>query len=229
MEQAIRIFLVDDHTLVREGLTSLLRTQPDFDVVGEAADGAEALERLEEARPDLVLMDIRMPAMDGIEATRRIKARWPTVRVVMLTYSEEEENLFEAVKAGAEGYLLKDLETATFFSFLRRVFRGEVPISGVMAAKILHELAGRRAGRPAHGALPPAPAETLTAREREVLELVSQGATNQQIADELHISENTVRNHLRNVLSKLHMNNRTQAAAYALRQGWIGPGAGERR
>jgi two-component system nitrate/nitrite response regulator NarL len=212
----LRILLVDDHLLFRKGLVRLLDAQPDFEVVGEAADGLEAISQVELLRPDLVLMDIRMPNCDGLEATRRIKAQMPDVRVVMLTVSEDEQDLATAVRYGADGYLLKDLLPEALFQHLRGVMAGEAPISRTMTVKLFHQLAQR-----SQPAIQPAAAAVLSARECEVLALVVEGFSNQRIADELNIARNTVKNHLRSILAKLGVRNRAQAAAYAVSQGLV--------
>lgn len=208
-----RILLADDHALLRKGLAGLLATQPDFEVIGEAGTGEEALELARELMPDLVLMDIFMPGVDGLEATRRLKEELPYVRVVVLTISEKEETLFEAVKAGAQGYLLKGIEPPELFEMLRGLSQGEAAISRGTAAKIMKEFS--RLESQARGE--DSPLTRLTAREREVLSHVSQGLSNKEVAARLGISENTVRNHLRNILEKLHLKNRVQAAAFASR------------
>lgn len=216
--EPIRVLLVDDHVLLRKGLASLIDPLEDMEVVGEAGDGQEALERARELMPDLILMDIQMPGWDGLKATQRIKEEMPYVKIVMLTISDDDKDLFEAVKSGAQGYLLKDIETEELFELLRGVHRGEAPISRLMAARILDEfarLAQREMWVPICG-------ESLTPREREVLQLVAEGATNKEIASQLFIAENTVKNHLRSILAKLHLGNRAEAAAYALREGLIG-------
>jgi DNA-binding NarL/FixJ family response regulator len=186
-----------------------------MEVVGEASDGREALERARELMPDLILMDIHMPDWDGLKATRLIKEEMSYVKIVMLTVSDDDEDLFEAIKSGAQGYLLKDIEPEELFELLRGVYRGEAPISGLTAARILDEftrLAQKESWVPSSG-------ESLTMREKEVLQRVAKGSTNKEIAAQLFISENTVKNHLRNILAKLHLQNRVQAAAYALREG----------
>ncbi len=225
--EPIRILLVDDHVLVRKGIASLLATQDDLEVVGEAGDGFEALEKAEELMPDVILLDISMPRCDGLTAIDLIKREMPYVKIVMLTYSDDDENLFEAIKRGAQGYLLKDLQPEVLFESIRGAARGEAPISGAMAAKLLRELSPReKAELPAPGPeekLPERPGRRglLTRREREVLQLVAEGLSNRDIAERLRIAENTVKNHLRNILEKLHMQNRAQAVAYAIRQGWL--------
>ena len=206
---AIRVLIVDDHQLFRRGVSSLLAGREDIEVVGEANNGAEAVERARELMPDVVLMDIKMPGLDGLAATKQLKAEMPYVRIMMLTVSETDEDLFEAIKAGASGYLLKNVDPDHLVASVLQVQRGEVPIAPTMAAKILRELT--------------TPSETsihsLTSRERQVLELLASGMANKEIAFALKISENTVKNHLRNILEKLHLQNRVQAALYAVRMG----------
>jgi len=206
---AIRVLIVDDHQLFRRGVSSLLAGREDIEVVGEANNGAEAVERARELMPDVVLMDIKMPEMDGIAATKQLKAEMPYVRIMMLTVSETDEDLFEAIKAGASGYLLKNVDPDHLVASVLQVQRGEVPIAPTMAAKILRELT-----TPSE-----APIQSLTSRERQVLELLASGMANKEIAFTLKISENTVKNHLRNILEKLHLQNRVQAALYAVRMG----------
>jgi two-component system, NarL family, nitrate/nitrite response regulator NarL len=216
-KRAIRILLVDDHSLFRAGIASLLSSREDMEVVGEAQDGRQALDAARNLKPDLVLMDVHMPNLGGIEATRQIRAELPETRVVMLTVSDQDRDLFEAIKSGASGYLLKNLEPDELFGYLTGVFRGEAPISRTMAAKILSEFSSQ-ASR-GKSAQPNEPLSELTPREREVLKLVAAGATNREIAAALTLTENTVKNHLRNILDKLHLENRVQAAAYALKMG----------
>lgn len=216
----LRILLVDDHALFRKGLSALLADQGNLQVVGEAGDGLEALEKARALMPDLILMDIAMPECDGVEATRRIKKEMPHTMIVMLTVSDSHMHLFEAIKSGAQGYLLKNLEPDALFEMLQGVSRGEAPISGRMAAKLLQEFS-LQAG-------PQSPTATaldgLTGREVEVLKLVAEGATNREIASSLFIAENTVRNHLKNILAKLHLRNRIQAAVYAAHKGLTADG-----
>ena len=214
--ERIRVMLVDDHALFRKGVASLLAACPDIEVVGEADTGAEALTKVADLMPDLILMDIHMPAMDGLEATRRIKAEHPYVKIVMLTVAETDRSLFEAIKAGAQGYLLKKIEPDEFLAMVRGVSRGEAPISRSMACKILGEF-----GRRVQGPRAEDPAAKITPREREVLQLLTQGNTNKEIANALCVSENTVKNHLKNILAKLHLQNRVQAVAFALRAGIV--------
>jgi len=222
MIEPMRVLLVDDHILFRKGLASLIASQRDFEVVGEAGDGLEALEKARQLMPDLILLDINMPVCDGREATRLIKEEMPYVKIVMLTVSDDDQDLFEAIKNGAEGYMLKKLEPGDLFEMLRGIRQGEAPISRLMASKILREFA-RQAPRPTERA---GPESVLSEREREVLQLVTDGLTNREIATALYITENTVKNHLRNILAKLHLENRVQAAAYAVREGLVRPRTG---
>lgn len=212
---AIRVLLVDDHVLFRRGVAALLTAESEFELVGEAGNGAQALEMAREQMPDVILMDISMPGMDGLEATRRIKQELPYVRIVILTVSDTDQVLFEAVKSGAQGYLLKNIEPRALLSTLKGVVRGEAPISRVMAARILEEFTHRSR----HAAPAPIAGTELTSREQEVLALVGQGKSNKEIAVALSITENTTKNHLKNILEKLHVENRVQAAAYAVREG----------
>ena len=214
--ERIRVMLVDDHALFRKGIASLLAACPDIEVVGEADNGAEALPKVADLMPDLILMDIQMPEVDGLEATRRIKAEHPYVKIVMLTVAEEDRSLFEAIKAGAQGYLVKKMDPEEFLSMIRGVSRGEAPLSRTVASKILTEFSRRVQGPP-----PEDPAAKLTPREREVLQLLTQGNTNKEIANTLGVSENTVKNHLKNILAKLHLQNRVQAVTFALRHGIV--------
>jgi DNA-binding NarL/FixJ family response regulator len=215
-----RLLLVDDHALFREGLAGLFKYQTDFDVVGEAADAGTALTLTRELRPDLVLMDIDMPGEDGIEATRRIKAEFPDVTVVMLTVHDATEKLLEAIKAGAQGYLVKNIRSAELLEQLRGLAHGEAALTRRMATRILEEF--QRAGKVAD-ADEPEPTQELTARELEVLELVAGRLSNKEIAARLVISEHTVKNHLKNILSKLQLRSRRQAAEYGLARSWLRP------
>ncbi len=211
---AIRILLVDDHILFRKGLMSLLSTRDGIEIVGECGDGAEAVDRTRELMPDVVLMDIRMPGLSGIDATRQITAEMPHVKVVMLTVSEEDDDLFEAIRSGARGYLLKNIEPADLYHLVRAVAAGEAALSPTVALKILDEYS--RAETREHEDT--AQEAVLTEREREILGLLVDGLGNKEIAQRLCISESTVRNHLHNVLYKLHLENRVQLAIYAYRQ-----------
>ena len=214
----MRILIADDHALFRDGLRSLLRAEG-HDVVGEAKNGREAVDLTREVKPDLVLMDLQMPELDGLAATRLIVTESPDVKVVILTASEEETKLFDAIKSGAQGYLLKNLEADTFFEMLDRARRGEPALTPALARKLLQEFA-----KPVEAAAAPAEEETLTAREREVLELMVEGVTsNRKLAKRLGLSENTVKFHVRNILDKLHLHNRAQAVSHALRHGMVEP------
>jgi two-component system, NarL family, nitrate/nitrite response regulator NarL len=214
----IRLLLVDDHALFRKGLASLLQREKDFQIVAEAQNGTEAIKKAAQLKPDLILMDIHMPDTDGIEATRRIREILPATRVVILTISEEEKDLFEAIKCGAHGYLLKKLEPEELCAMLRGVFQGEAPISRSTASKILKEFAMQAQRKSTTDQ-----EEELSAREKDVLQLLASGLTNKEIGNKLAIAENTVKNHLKNILAKLHLENRVQAATFALRKGFVPP------
>lgn len=209
----VRVLLADDHPLFRDGITSLLATR-NYVVVGQAGNGLEAVRLAEELDPDLILMDIRMSELDGLAATRLIKTRQPDVRIVVLTVSEEDADLFEAIKSGAAGYLQKSLDSDQFFALLEAVMRGEVGLTPVLANKILREFVHP------NPAARPGP-DDLTPREHEVLQQVAQGGTNAEIAGRLLITENTVKFHMKNILQKLQARNRAEVVAYALRSGLI--------
>ena len=214
----IRVLLADDHALFREGLAGIIAAQPDFEVVGEAGDGLEALVKAQELVPDLILMDIGMPGCDGLEATRRIKQELPAVTIVMLTVRDEEEKLFEAIKNGSQGYLLKNMRSQEILALLRGAVQGEAAITPALAGRMLEEF--RRLSREA----PWAPEEedvALTRRELEVLGLVAEGAADKEIAEALCISLHTVKSHIRNILAKLHMSGRSEAARYARHKGLV--------
>jgi len=211
----IRVLLVDDHQLFRRGVRSILEEDDRIEVVGEAEDGLIALEKARETMPDVILMDINMPRCNGLEATKKIKTEMPYVKILTLTVSEAEESLFDAVKQGTQGYLLKNVDPEQLLDSVHKVARGEAVIPGYLAVKILSEFA-----KPEKVAEIPA-VEPLSQRELDVLRELSTGASNKEIAGKLFISENTVRNHIRNILDKLHLSNRVQAAAYAVRQGIV--------
>ncbi len=209
----LRIMLVDDHSLFRKGLASLLSSQPDIEVIGEASNGDEAIENVKILKPDLVMMDINMPKRDGLEATKEIKKIMPDVKIVMLTASDEDQYLFEAMKIGAQGYLLKDLEMHQLLDLLNSISKGEAILSSAMATKIFQEFSkGNQNGKNSEPAQ-----DELTERETTILKYVAKGLMNKEIADTLAISENTVKIHLRNILEKLHLKNRIQAAVYAVK------------
>jgi DNA-binding NarL/FixJ family response regulator len=212
----MRILIADDHTLFRDSLRSLL-TAHGFEIVGEAREGGEAVEIARRLRPDIVLMDLSMPGLDGLSATRLISAEMPQVKVVVLTASDDDAKLFEAIKSGAQGYLLKNLESKEFFALLEGVGRGEPALTPLLASKLLQEFA--RPPRPAAESHDP---DALTDREREVLELLVRGVTsNRKLAKNLGVSENTVKFHVRNILDKLHLHNRAQVVGFALRHGMV--------
>ncbi len=211
--QPLRLLLVDDHALFREGLISLLSYQDDFTVVGEAEDAESTLSQARALEPDIVLMDIELPGEDGVTATRRLTMEMPDTTVVMLTVHDDGQTLFEAIKAGAQGYLVKNVRSRELLEQLRGLARGEAAISRRMAARILEEIRGQTE--------PFVPGEELTAREMDVLELVAARLSNAEIAERLVISEHTVKNHMKSILSKLHLHNRHQAAAYGVARGWL--------
>ncbi|MCU1536445.1 MAG: two component transcriptional regulator, LuxR family [Humibacillus sp.] len=226
--EVIRVLIVDDHALYRRGLQTVLDTEDGIEVVGEAADGMEAVDRAEDTLPDVIVMDVGMPKRGGIEACRVIKQRVPSARILMLTSSDDEANLFEAVRAGANGYLLKDVPPEEVAAGIRGVFQGQSLISPMMASKLLIEFAQISRAADAQDAVPVATLglelPRLTDRELEILRLVARGRLNREIAGELFIAENTVRNHIRNILDKLQMHSRMEAAMYAVRQRLIEPG-----
>ena len=209
-----RILLADDHDLFREGLAGLIDAQPDLEVVGQGADGLEALALARDLHPDLIVIDIKMPVCDGLEATRLIRAAWPEARIVILTVHDEDETLFEAIKAGASGYLLKDTNSTDFLRGVRGALAGEAALPPALAARLLDEFA-----RLAKQAVPHSPSSAssdLTPREREVLNLIATGATDKEISAQLSLSLHTVKSHVRSILSKLHAANRRQAVKLAI-------------
>jgi len=214
----MRIVIADDHTLFRESLCSLL-TARGFEVVGEAREGGEAVDLAHRLQPEIVLMDLSMPGLDGLSATRLISAEMPQVKVIVLTASDDDAKLFEAIKSGAQGYLLKNLDSREFFALLEGVGRGEPALTPLLAGKLLQEF-----DRPPKPAAEPHDPDALTDREREVLELLVRGITsNRKLAKQLGVSENTVKFHVRNILDKLHLHNRAQVVGFALRHGMVAP------
>jgi DNA-binding NarL/FixJ family response regulator len=213
----IKVLIADDHRLFRQGLISLMKTREDLvEVIGEAETGEEAVRLAEELHPDVILMDIYMPQGDGLEAAKEIRTRLPEIAIVMLTSSERDGHLYEAVRLGVSGYLLKSLDATELFDSLSRVVRGETAMTPAMAARLLKGVAQRLADKDKGE-------ESLTERELFVLRLVASGASNYEIAEKLTISINTVKSHLKNILEKLQLANRTQAATYALKHGLISP------
>jgi DNA-binding NarL/FixJ family response regulator len=212
---SIRVVIADDHALFRRGLNMVLESEDGIEVVAEAEDGDDAVRKAEEFVPDVVLMDVRMPRTSGIEATKAIRDAVPATKILMLTVSDEEEDLYEAIKAGANGYLLKEISIEEVADAIRAVVQGQSLISPSMASKLLNEFNTlvRRAEEKAQY-----PAPRLTDRELEVLKLVAQGLSNREIAEQLYISENTVKNHVRNILEKLHLHSRMEAVVYAVRE-----------
>jgi len=213
--EVIRVLIADDQALFRRGLYVVLGTEENIEVVAEAENGEEAVAKTIELAPDVVLMDVRMPRINGIEAARRINLEAPTTKILMLTVSDEEDDLYEAIKAGANGYLLKEISVEEVAEAIRAVVQGQSLISPSMASKLLHEfnaLAKKADERQQY------PAPTLTTRELEVLKLVAKGMSNRDIAEQLFISDNTVKNHVRNILEKLHLHSRMEAVIYAVRE-----------
>ena len=228
----LRVLLVDDQPLFRKALASLINSQLDMTVVGEGEDGQEALDRVRSLRPDIVVMDVNMPRASGPEGVRAIREAGFDTKIVMLTISEDDDDLFESIKAGANGYLLKNVRPEVLFEDLRGVMRGEAPIAPGIASKLLDALrAGgipMKAAAAGGGAGGAGDEMLLTRREQEILQLVASGLSNKEIAGRLTITEGTVKNHVHNALEKLHLSNRTQAAAYAVSHGYVTP-PGERR
>ena len=211
MTDTIRILIADDHAVVRRGLKTLINSEPGMELIDEAADGVEAIEKAQALQPDVILLDLVMPHKDGLEAIVEIKKENPDARILVLTSFADDDKVFTAIKAGALGYLLKDSSPEELLDAIRDIYRGESSLPPAIARKLIRELS-----RPSEL---PSSEESLTGREVDILKLVAQGLTNQEIADKLMISEWTVRTHVRNILSKLHLANRTQAALYALREG----------
>ncbi|MDF2627584.1 MAG: chemotaxis protein CheY [Symbiobacteriaceae bacterium] len=220
-ERRIRVLLADDHNLVRAGIAGLLALEPDIDVVGEAADGIQAHAQAVALKPDVILMDLDMPRSNGFEAIATIKADLPDAIIVILTYSEDERDIAEAVRRGAQGYLLKSLEPETLAQHIRAALRGAAPMSAAVTRKLMMDL--RRSEEPAEAGPGAEGGERghLTPREMQILALIAEGATNKEIGQRIFLAENTVKNHLKHILSKLQVENRAQAVAYAFREGLL--------
>ncbi|RAL23211.1 response regulator [Thermoflavimicrobium daqui] len=207
-----RILIGDDHEHARQAMRLIIENDPQFEIIGEATNGNEVIELTEKFMPDMILMDINMPILNGLEATRIIKERFPYVKIVMVTVSDDVSDLFEALKKGAQGYLLKNLNPSIWLEYLHSLARDHAPMPKEVARRILHEFTH-----------PSKPTEetVLTAREQEILTRVAQGLSNKEIASDLFISEYTVKNHLKNIMQKLHLNNRVQLTRYAYENGWV--------
>ncbi|TVX98309.1 response regulator [Cohnella terricola] len=222
MSEPIRLLLADDHRHAREGMRTIVSAVPEFLVVGEAASGEEAFRLTETLRPDLILMDINMPGMGGLEAVKAIKSSYPAVKIIMVTVSDDVAHLFEALKKGAQGYLLKNLNPSAWRDYLRAVALDEAPLNPELAMSILREFADRKGGDTS----PPAKMKSreidgLTPREKDILQEVAKGYTNREVAASLGLSEHTVKNHLKNILQKLHLDNRVQLTRYAYERGMV--------
>jgi len=217
--QSIRVLIVDDHTLFRRGIADVLSGQEDIEVVGEATDGLDAIQKAKEINPDVILMDLNMPRCSGLEAIQALQTEMPHVNVLVLTISEMEADLFACVKFGARGYLLKKAEPAELVQAIRHIAQGGAMVSPLMATKLLAEFQDLTAGVDEKRA--EEVNSDLSPREGEVLKLVAKGATNREIGESLFISENTVKTHLQNIMEKLHLANRSQAAAYAVQKGLV--------
>ena len=214
----IRVMIADDHQVVREGLSAILNAKEDIEVIAEAKDGIEAIEKAKALKPDIILMDISMPRMNGVEATRRIKLQQPQIGIVVLTMYQDEEYIFDLVKAGATGYMLKNSDSSEIVKAIRSTHQGESMIQPSVASKILNEfshLSDRRTVKS------PRPAQELTKREIEIIRRIADGKTNKEVGNILNISEKTVKNHVRNIFQKLGVDDRTQAAIYAIKKGLI--------
>lgn len=208
----IKTLIVDDHFLSRKGISSILSSVSSFEIVGEATNGLEAVEKARQLELDLILMDIGMPLCNGLEATSMIKAIRPKVKIIILSVSDDVQDFFEAIKLGAQGYLLKNMEPDYWIDYIKNIACGETPISRVVAAKILQEFSMQK---------PNIVDNRLSEREKEVLQLISDGRSNKEIGEILFLSESTVKNHLRNILDKLHLQNRMQLIAFAYKNGWV--------
>ncbi len=217
MGNPVRVMIVEDQALMRQGLHTLLDLEEGVEVVGEAANGVEALERIPELRPEVALVDVRMPGMDGITLIERLASEYPQIAPIILTTFDDDEYVFHGLRAGARGYILKDTPSEELAAAIQKVHQGEAVLDGPITAKVITEL-GRLSRAP--GGPQPHP-EALSEREMDVLRLVASGASNREIARQLYITEGTVKNHISNVLKKLGFRDRTQAALYAVERGWI--------
>ena len=215
----VKVLVVDDHALFRRGISAVLTNQKNLEIVGEATNGLEAIEKAEKTSPDVILMDLNMPHCNGLEATQALQTKAPQINILVLTISENESDLFAAIKFGAKGYILKNTEPEELIQAILHIAQGGVIISPTMATKLLAEF--KDPGTPAETESSQKSEANLSPREVEVLQLVSQGATNKEIADSLFISGNTAKTHLRNIMEKLHLANRSQAAAYAVEKGLV--------
>jgi DNA-binding NarL/FixJ family response regulator len=218
MSERIRILLADDHAVVREGTAELLRREADLEVIAEAENGLKAVELAHSLRPDIIVMDVRMPEMSGIEATKRIADELPQVRVLVLTAHEDDQYIFSLLQAGASGYLLKSAPVSELVKAIRQVHQGLSPIDPSIAHKLVARVTERKAGK---SALDDDPVESLTEREAEVLQMLARGLSNRAIADALVISERTVQAHLTSIFSKMRVGSRLEAVLTAIRQGWL--------
>jgi DNA-binding NarL/FixJ family response regulator len=212
----VKVFIADDHALFREGLAGIIESQEDMEVIGEAADGMEAIVKAQELVPDLILMDIQMPGCDGLEATRQLKQALPEVTIIMLTVRDDEEKLFQAIRYGAQGYLLKSIHSKEMLQMMRNALRGEAAISPALSGRIMDEF--RRLSR-SEPDIMEADQLILTDREQSVLSIAASGKTDKEIAETMHLSVNTIKTHMRNILAKLHAGNRREAARIARQKG----------
>lgn len=215
MDKSVRILIVDDHPMAREGMKEILQEESSFEIVGEATSGKEAVQLTEKIMPDLILMDINLPDLNGMEATRMIKSKYPYVKIVMVTVSDDIVDLFESIKNGAQGYLLKHVEHDSWIPYLKAIMNDDVQVDKLIAKQILKEFADHEIEED-HKKI-----DRLSEREKEILTLVANGLTNKEISLRLEISEYTVKNHLKNLFQKLHLNNRVQLAKYAYEHGLL--------
>jgi DNA-binding NarL/FixJ family response regulator len=220
MGPLIRVLLADDHVMLRQGTAELLHREPDIEVVGEAADGQEAVGLAERLRPDIVVMDVRMPVLSGIEATRRIRSSLPEVQVLVLTAHDDDQYVFSLLQAGASGYLLKSAPISDLIQAVRQVNAGESPLDPAIARKVVVRIARGSEHKPGPDG-EELPSETLSSRELEVLQMLARGMNNRAIAEELYISDRTVQAHLTSIFAKMHVNSRLEAVLAAIRRGWL--------